>query len=579
MSCRSVAANLFLVLACLTFSSAQDQPSQGKQPEPSTVLKSTTRLVVVDVVATNSKGKPVFDLGIHDFKLLENGKDQEIRVFDFQKPGDQQPSGELSAAHPAPAAKLAANVFTNAPAYKHSSALNVVLLDSLNTANPRQAFAHDELQRFLEKFTPSGPVAIYILGGSLRLVQDFTDDPRMLTTAALRLDVKGSALLDNKTGGPPVVMPAIAGNPLDGALRGKEEESRNFSTLEQIEITFAALNSIARSLAAYPGRKNLIWISDGFPFYINPRSASESYSKTFGRQISATDNVLMNSQVAIYPVDAHAIQVISFDDIGIGKLSDLGVNAITGGSQALQFMSKDFNERLAVHSTMNDLAEQTGGEAFYNSNSIESALRQGLSDGSTYYTLGYYPQDKHWDGKFRKIEVKAARPGIKLRYRLGYYAVEPGALHGGPGLREAALQQAIDVNSPVSGGLQFRAAVIQPSEKTKNKLLVNFGIDPRAISFEKDKGGLWHASVECAVEAYSSKGKVKSEASTMNAALQPDAFAHVQQTFFPCQQALDLPPGTYRLRLGVVDNRTGLLGTANATATIPDTIAAAPAPE
>lgn len=560
MNSKCASAALFLVLlAGLNFSSAQDQPAQT-----GTVLKSTTRLVVVDVVASNAKGEPVPDLSIHDFKLLENGKEQEIRVFDFQHPRESQPAN-AQAASPA---KLPPNVFTNIPAYKQGSALNVVLLDALNTTTPRQAFAHDELLRFLEKFTPDGPVAIYVLAPSLRLLQDFTDDPQLLKTAASRLDVKGTVLLDNKTGGPPVVMPAIAGNPLNGAIRSREKESRDFSTLEQVDITFAALNSIARSLASYPGRKNLIWISDGFPFYINPRSASESYSKNFGRQVSVTDNVLMNSQIAIYPVDAHAIQAISFYDIGIGSLRDLGVTAVTGGTASMRFMSNDFNERLAVHSTMNDLAEETGGEAFYNSNSIDSALRKSFADGSTYYTLGYYPQNKNWDGKFRKIEVKAARPGVRLRYRLGYYALEPGTLHGGPGNPEGALHQALDPNSPVSSALQFRAAVIAPSEKTSNKLVVNFGIDPRAISFEKDKDGVQHATVECAVEAYSSNGKVKSEASTVNAALQPDAFAHVQQTFFPCQERLDLPAGTYILRLGVVDAHTGMVGTTNAMATV-----------
>src|SRR5579864_1519569 len=89
---RTIAASLFLALACLDFSSAQMQPGGGTPPESSTVLKTTTRLVVVDVVATNSKGEAVSDLSLHDFKLLENGKEQEIRVFDFQHPTQSQSS-------------------------------------------------------------------------------------------------------------------------------------------------------------------------------------------------------------------------------------------------------------------------------------------------------------------------------------------------------------------------------------------------------------------------------------------------------------------------------------------------------
>jgi len=253
-----------------------------------------------------------------------------------------------------------------------------------------------------------------------------------------------------------------------------------------------------------------------------------------------------------------------------------GVTAMTAGPAALAFMSHDFNQRLDVHSTMNDLAEETGGEAFYNKNSIELALRKSLADGSTYYIIGYYPQDKNWDGKFRKIEIKAARPGIKLRHRLGYYALEPSTLSGDPEQRTIALRQSMDLNSPVSSALLFKAVVLGPSEETKHKVVINFGIDPHAVSFEKSADGLQHASLECGVEAYSAQGKVKSEATTINAALKPDAFAHVMKTFFPCQQVLELPPGDYRLRLGVVDYRTGLLGTTNGSVNVPPVDGAAP---
>src|SRR5258708_39874972 len=76
---------------------------------------------------------------------------------------------------------------------------------------------------------------------------------------------------------------------------------------------------------------------------------------------------------------------------------------------------------------MNNLAQSTGGKAFYNRNDLIVGLRTSLEDGATYYTLSYYPDNKKWDGKFRVITVKSARPGVNLRYRLGYYAVGPEA--------------------------------------------------------------------------------------------------------------------------------------------------------
>src|SRR6267378_2874159 len=138
---------LTLILVCFGVSSAQRLGD--KQDAPAGTLKSTTRLVIVDVVATNSKGEPVTDLRAQDFKVLENGKEQDLRVFEFQHPEFQHPDS-VSVSAPKPS-KLPANVVTNAPVYKPGSSMNVVLLDLLNTANPRQNFARDEFLNFLKK--------------------------------------------------------------------------------------------------------------------------------------------------------------------------------------------------------------------------------------------------------------------------------------------------------------------------------------------------------------------------------------------------------------------------------------------
>src|SRR5689334_24200306 len=73
-----------IVGALFTVAFAQQPSKPSGQTGSSTVLKSTTRLVVIDVVASNSRGEPVLDLRAQDFKVLENGKPQDIRVFEFQ---------------------------------------------------------------------------------------------------------------------------------------------------------------------------------------------------------------------------------------------------------------------------------------------------------------------------------------------------------------------------------------------------------------------------------------------------------------------------------------------------------------
>src|SRR5215467_9470217 len=120
------------------------QPAKpAQQPDNGTsVLKVKTRLVIVDVVARDSRGVPVADLKQEDFKVLEDGKEQPIRIFNFQHP-DSSPAEAAPKAGPA-------NVVDNLPHFRSGRALNVILLDSLNTSRASQAFMRDEMIKFLD---------------------------------------------------------------------------------------------------------------------------------------------------------------------------------------------------------------------------------------------------------------------------------------------------------------------------------------------------------------------------------------------------------------------------------------------
>src|SRR5207237_9375225 len=114
--------SVFIVILCIGVQS-QSAPSSPQQPSPqrqttaqpqpqtayesATVLKTVTRMVVIDVVATDHKDHLVPDLSAADFTVLEDGQEQEIKIFSFQHPT------------PAPAAPAAqkpseqtANIFT-----------------------------------------------------------------------------------------------------------------------------------------------------------------------------------------------------------------------------------------------------------------------------------------------------------------------------------------------------------------------------------------------------------------------------------------------------------------------------------
>ena len=548
-----------------------------KKPTPvyesATVLKSITRLVVVDVVATGKDGA-VTDLKQDDFTILEDGKEQKIRVFNFQQP--QFRSNPAGTAAVAAAPKLPENVYSNAARYNASSALNVLLLDALNTNLPHQAYVRDQMIRYLQKMPEGQPVAVYMLSTKLTLLQDFTDDPETLKKVAKQIKSNVSPLLDNPGGGPDTeLLPAgladsgIMPAQMLTALQSFEQERVAFQTDMRMTYTLNALTSIARSLSGYPGRKNLIWISEAFPLSIDPNLdlTGDTFAGTrnYGSQIAEAADSLIDAQIAMYPIDARGLVPSALFDASNSGRDKYGRSLSRPGRMPAA-ISAESAQLQSVHGTMEEMADRTGGRAFYNTNGIDSAIRRSIEDGSTYYTLAYYPENKAWNGKFRKIHVKVNRSGVKLRYRLGYYAVDPTVFaEKNQKQQDSAFALALSPDSPIATGLPFNALVIPPAEPTPKTVRVNFAVDPHAISFERLPDGLQHATLECTIQAFSAKGKlVRGELTTVKAALKPDTFSQVMHDMFPCQQSIDLEPGKYYLRLGVRDDRTGLIGTTNA---------------
>ncbi len=79
----------------------------------------------------------------------------------------------------------------------------------------------------------------------------------------------------------------------------------------------------------------------------------------------------------------------------------------------------------ATQDTLLTLSSESGGLLFKNHNDISGALATSVADGTSYYLLAYYPENKDWDGKFHKIQVKVNRPDLAVRHRSGYFAKDP----------------------------------------------------------------------------------------------------------------------------------------------------------
>jgi VWFA-related protein len=563
---------------------SQSEPVEGT----ATVLKVKTRLVIVDVIALDHKGAPVTDLKADDFTLQEENQPQKIRVFNFQQASQGQPAVLTPAT-------LSSSRITNMPRFKTNSTLNVLLLDGINVTNANQKYAREQMLKFLEKLPAGQPLAVYAMGTKLRMLQDFTLDPTLLKEAVKKSRSNALGIRSESSNGmdlPPATLDAMPQAMLQQVLRFGQEQAINQMD-ERVRMTIEQLGALARNLSGYPGRKNLIWVSEAFPAYLFPQdpdptgrnSSSAATAQlpnivSYQGQINHASDLLANAQVAVYPVDAGAVgnhdvysSLSNTDSNGnyLGNSARGAVrNGMGGSAQAAEISNASVNA-MNSHSTMNTVADQTGGKAFYNTNDLNRAIRDSMEDGSTYYTLGYYPENKNWDSRFRRISVKVDRPGVKLHYRQGFYAVEPKEYaKQDPKILAIDMGSALDINNPISTALPFQAIVLPPSAQNGNKVQINYGVDPHGIGFELKEDGLQHAAVDCGVRAYSKTGEsIKLQGNTFNAALAPEQYQKVMKAIFPCNQTLELPPGEYLLRLAVRDTNNGLIGTANGSATVP----------
>ena len=325
---------VFLAFVSLSFSLAQEaqqnptgQPSQAPatatpasqpadQPANATVLKVKTRLVVVDVVALDHKGVPVTDLKADDFVLQEENKEQKIRVFNFQQGARNEgaPATMVQAALPP-------NRITNIPRFKTDSPLNVLLLDGINVASANQKYAREQMLKFLEKLPAGKPMAVYALGPKLRMLQDFTTDPTLLREAVKKARdnmMSIRANVSNASDLPAGMLEQMPDAMLQSILRFGQDQAIN-QLDQRVDLTLAQLGALARNLAGYPGRKNLIWLSEAFPAYFVPSNLTvgggiagtgavsnpmQPLLKAYQTQIDHTADLLANAQVAVYPVDA-----------------------------------------------------------------------------------------------------------------------------------------------------------------------------------------------------------------------------------------------------------------------------------
>ncbi len=527
-----------LLWACWALAQQTDTP----------VFRTRTNLVTVDVTVRDKSGRPIEGLKASDFAVLEDGKPQKISVFEFQKLSlDPEPPPPLSLADQLELPKAPKTTITaEAPGQVqyHNKRLLAFLFDFSSMQIPEQLRAQEAALKFLDKqITKDDLVAILLYTSTVQVATDFTADRELLRTIIRQLPIGEMAeyagLADTGDDNNPDTQAAFVAD---------ETEFNIFNTDQKL----AAIEKVARMLAALPEKKELIYFAGG----INKTGIDNQ------AQLEASINAAVKANLAIYPIDARGLMA---DPPG-GDASKAGAR----GSGA--FNASVYNSQ---RSTINDsqetlvtLAADTGGKAFLDSNDIALGIEQAQQDLRSYYILGYYTTNPAEDGKYRKISVKLTNGmSAKLEHRPGYWASKVwGKLNGVE--KEQQLREALAAGDPITDlplALQvdyFRigpAAYFVPVSVKIPGSVVDLAAKGGANVTQLDFLGQIQDETRAVVGNVRDFIKVKldAEASKLRRSFQYDA-------------GFTLEPGRYQMKFLVRENLSGKIGTFETRFTIPD---------
>lgn len=452
-----VSAALVAALAA----SAAPQTSTVSQP----VFRTATRLIQVSVVVHDGRKQPVSGLRAEDFQIFEDGKEQSVAFF-------------MANTKSTPTMAAEKGLFTNRVQSPSGGGVVAIVYDQLNTAQLDQERVREHLIKFLAKVNPDDRIGLYVLNSNgLAILHDFTRDARSLLRILGGVQNPSSVARDaaNEPGADIVGFGDAIDRQLEAFVRTGEANMRGFFQRQLALRSIDAMEAVATHLAGVPGRKNLIWVSSGFPFQFRaygPGTAVETMSHETARAARA----LNDADVAVYGVDARGLVGAFASPPGARQQTFTTMGTVLGPIEGLR-----------------QFAQLTGGEAYFNSNDLGAAIARAVDDSRLTYTLGYYSEHARWDGRFRGISVKVRRNGVDVRHRAGYYAIPPGSIDKLPP-RTAAIEDAL--GSPLeTTGLSISVSA-QSAGAGRVTLAIQF--EPGTPLLEP-RGKTWHGAVDIAI--------------------------------------------------------------------------------
>ena len=371
-------------------------------------FRSGTALVEVDAVVLDKDGNFVPGLKAEDLRIFEDGKEQRIQHFYM----------------------VTYNSVSGVPTRYDDQAdyrarrIFVMLFDEGHLAVESMLRAKRGAEDFIRDQMSQGDMGGVFVGGGMYKGRLTTDKGELLAavrTASPMVDNRQSILAPFREF-PRIPSETDAMRIADGArevthelgVKACEEEPQECTVpggLQQIEnaiqnksrlyvrqarilisTTVRNLQTIARGMSRIPGRKTVVFITEGF-FVEESRSILQQVAGEAAR-----------AGITIYSLDSR------------GLINSLSPNPDAARRERARSTAFDTGE-----DGPNILTAGTGGFMVRNIDDMSRAFGLIVRDTSTYYVIGYQPENSTMDGKFRKIEVKS-RTGLTVRARKGYAA-------------------------------------------------------------------------------------------------------------------------------------------------------------
>jgi VWFA-related protein len=450
--------------------SAKASSSGGGQeaaPSVGAVIKVQAPSVVVDVIVTDKKGRPVPGLTAADFAVYESNRPQKIAAFVPPITAPAVAPAADSKSEAAPGLEPAPSKPGEREARDIASVHFITLVLDFGDLQPAHIkHACDAASKYLHKDVAADDfVAIYGIDQSLHLALAFTKDKAQALAALDRLAGRASGgrlttqarieteqeiqdlneeiygLQASSTMGVGATASAPGNGPGGGGTGAGAQAAE--VQLEKIELAtlmkflwsqsalqaravLVALRAIAQAYQNLPGRKNVVVFSEGF-----------LHSPEVEPEIQAVVDAANRANVAFYVIDAGGLVAEYYDASNASPPDPSGtreayrVSNWSPGDQISTGLRKfDWSAHMggvdSRHEDLGQVAVATGGLMMKNQNDLLVGLERVDRDLREFYTLVYQPSDLNYDGSFRAIKVEVLKAGLRVRYRQGYWAIPAG---------------------------------------------------------------------------------------------------------------------------------------------------------